>query len=395
MERRTEILRSNRALALLFLLLAGTICNGMIVPFMPFYIVEGLGGEPWKISLYSGAVVLLTVLVNRQSGRLLDNGAPFRPFLVGSAVALMVACAAAYLVPSYWTVLVICSVGFGLSSTFMAVMFTLGHKFADQSGVDSARFNAYLRATTSTAWMIGPALTFTLVDNVGLSEVFLAVLVFGAVRLLTSILAVPKDLVGGKDQDRTEGDADTSFNAPLWQAVAACFLLSLAHSLCFVALPLYYTQEVHLPDFAPGLAFSVKTAVEVLVISTTPFLMERYSKRNILLGAALLALIAIFALSQVSNLTTMILAQVLEGAYYGVYASVGVSFVQGYARGRIGHATSLYVNTLVTTGIIAGPAVGLIGQFFSFKLAIEISAIFALVAVLTFAFTQGRKIRPA
>ncbi|MCI5075765.1 MFS transporter [Oricola sp.] len=379
-----DVFRNRQALSLLLLLLVGTVSNSMIVPFMPYYIVEGLGAEPWRISLYTGAAVLLTVTFNRLTGRWLDEGGRFFPLIAASSVAYMAACLTVYLFPAFWVLVTIGALGFAVSGTFMAVVFTFGRQFADRSGLDASRFNAFLRGTTSTAWMLGPAFAFTLVDGIGPHQVFAAAFLIGAIRLVAGLWAVPRTFAGGQDTPAAGANAAGGINTALWQALSACFLLSLAHSLCFVALPLFYTQEVHLPDFAPGLAFSVKTAVEIAIIATTPVMMKRFSHRAILLSASLLALVAIFALWRVTSLPTMIVAQALEGAYYGIYASVGVSFVQSFARNRMGRATSLYVNTIMITGVVSGPAVGLLGQFFSFRTAIGLSSICVLMAIVAF-----------
>lgn len=384
-----KIFEDRRGYSILFLLLVGTISNSMIGPFMPYYIIEGLHEPSWKISVYAALGMTLTVVFNRLIGRRLDSGGAFFPYIAASSVAYLVSCLAVYLFPNFLTLLFVTSVGFGLSRTFMAVMFTLGRRFADEANVEGARFNAFLRATTSTAWMIGPALAFTVTDQLGIQNVFLFAFALGALRLLVAVWSVPRDMAGSGKQKAPDDTAD-AFNAALWKAALACFFLSLGHSICMVALPLFYTQEVGLPAYAPGLALSVKTATEIVFISSTPLLMRRFSERNILLANAFLALLAIFALSQVWDIRSMIAAQVLEGAYYGIYASVGVSFVQSFARGRMGHATSLYVNTLMVTGILSGPIVGMIGQFFAFHNAVQLAMVAVAIAIVVLFVTRER-----
>jgi MFS transporter, SET family, sugar efflux transporter len=374
---------------ILLLLLVGTISNAMIAPFMPYYIVEGLKEAPWTISVYAALRITLTVLFNRLIGRWLDEGARFIHFIVMSSVAYVAACLAIYLFPSYLTLICFATLGFGVSGTFMTVMFTLGRQFADEANVDGSRFNAFLRGTTSTAWMLGPALAFTVADRLGIQNVFLFALALGALRLAVALWTVPPDLAGVQ-KDRPQDSAADAFNAALWKAATACFFISLGHSICMVALPLFYTKEVGLPTYAPGLALSVKTATEIVAISSTPFLMRRFSQRNILLATACLALVAVFALASVWNLASMVFAQILEGAYYGIYASVGVSFVQSFARGRMGQATSLYVNTLTVTGILAGPIVGLIGQFIRFQNAVECASVTIVIAMVVLWVTRER-----
>jgi len=51
-------------------------------------------------------------------------------------------------------------------------MFSLGGVLAAQQSLDRPRMNAYMRATTSTAWMMGPAFTFFIADLYGGPTVF-------------------------------------------------------------------------------------------------------------------------------------------------------------------------------------------------------------------------------
>ncbi|MEL7416178.1 MAG: MFS transporter, partial [Pseudomonadota bacterium] len=101
----------------LSLLFVGTLCGSMIVPFMGYFIVEGLGREPWTISLYAGSVALIVVMINRHFARRMDGGA--RPFpLIGVAVGgSVVASTALVVAPGFWTVMTFGVLGFSASAS--------------------------------------------------------------------------------------------------------------------------------------------------------------------------------------------------------------------------------------------------------------------------------------
>lgn len=65
----------------------------MIVPFMEFFLVEGLGREPWVIGVYAGAVAMIVVVLNKRFARAMDAGVPaFRMVgvaAIGSFVAII------------------------------------------------------------------------------------------------------------------------------------------------------------------------------------------------------------------------------------------------------------------------------------------------------------------
>ena len=163
-------------LSFLLLLFSGTLCSAMIIPFMGYFLVEGLGYKPWIISVYSVFAVGLTLIVNRQFSRRIDSGDRVFPLVGFAALGYVVAATALSLSPALWTVLTFGVVGFGISSSAVSTMFSLGGSLAERHGMERSRFNAHMRATTSTAWMVGPALTFLIADLIDIQSVFFAAL---------------------------------------------------------------------------------------------------------------------------------------------------------------------------------------------------------------------------
>ncbi|MEO1680336.1 MAG: MFS transporter [Pseudomonadota bacterium] len=369
-------------LPFLLLLFCGTICSAMIVPYMAFFLVDGLGHEPWMISVYSALAVCLTLTANRQFARLIDNGARVFPLVGAAAIGYMLAALSLSLVPKLWTILTLGVVGFGLSSSAVSTMFSLGGSLAERQEIERSRFNAYMRATTSTAWMIGPAVTFLIADQVGAEAVFYAALGLSFVWVGLWWLGLPRDVAAPAKPKAGAAAFTTNASKGLWLAAAFVFCLSLAHSLTFSSLPLFYVREVGLPGFAPGVAFSIKTFVEVIAIFSTPTIIARFGMRPALIATTLLAVITIQLLASVQSFSQMLFGAALEGLYYGIYASLGISYVQSFAEDRPAHATAIYWNTLMVTGLLAGPAVGFIAQAYDFQTVVQVASAIAFCAAV-------------
>ena len=158
------------------------------------------------------------------------------------------------------------------------------------------------------------------------------------------------------------------------------FCLSFAHSITFSALPLFYVQEVGLPGYAPGLAFSMKTFVEVIAIFSTPMIIARFGLRNALLATTGLAVVTIQVLATVQSFPQMLFGAALEGLYYGFYASLGISYVQSFSEDRPARATAIYWNAIMVSGVLAGPVVGSVAQAFDFQTVVRIASVAALIA---------------
>ncbi len=368
----------------------------MVVPFMAFFLVEGLGREPWIISIYSVIAVALTVTVNRRFARFIDSGRRVFPLVGMACASYLIAALSLSIAPTLATVMTIGVVGFGLSSSAVSTMFSLGGSLAERHGVNRSRFNAYMRATTSTAWMIGPAIAFFVADQFSPAAVFRLCFASAIIWLLLWSLALPKDITAQSKNMSLNTSTKEGSRTALMAAAAFVFCLSSAHSLTFSALPLFFVREVGLPGYAPGFAFSVKTFVEVFAIFATPFLITRVGLRASLLATTLLAVVAIQFLASVTTFPQMVFGAALEGLYYGFYASLGISYVQSFAEDRPAQATAIYWNTLMVSGLLAGPAVGFIAQVYDFHavllVASGVAAFAALVLLIGTRYSQNRAV---
>ena len=117
--------------------------------------------------------------------------------------------------------------------------------------------------------------------------------------------------------------ADTAL--PIAGAFVGC--LAAAHFLTFNALPLFFVREVGLPGYAPGNAFSVETALEIMAIATTPLLIARFGLRRSVVGTTTLAVGAILFRASVQSYRQMLLGAALEGLYYGLFSTLAIGWV--------------------------------------------------------------------
>jgi len=186
---------------------------------------------------------------------------------------------------------------------------------------------------------------------------------------------------------------------PLWLAATVCFFFALAHTLCAASLPLYYIRDVDLPTYAPGVSLAIKCFVEVVSMSLSPWLMKRVGQRHALYLASLVGILAFGVLYNASSLTWMVAGASLEGLYYGTFAAVGMTFVQGFARGRIGRATALYMNSLFLGSMAGTTGMGVVASVYGFR-AVIMAATLSMIAAgamlfLTRATDQATAAQPS
>jgi SET family sugar efflux transporter-like MFS transporter len=373
---------NSRIISFLLLLFVGTVCNSMAVSFMGFYIVESLGQAPWKISVYTGFFAAVVILSNRAFAKRMDQGANPFPMIGLAAGAYLLAALAVSVSPDFATISTAGVVGFGIGSSVMSTMFSTGTVIADRTGVKRSTFNAYMRATTSTSWMVGPALSFTVADRFGAEVVFQCALAIALLWLILWWGTAPRDAASASAQTSQAEPQKAAANPELWPAILFVFCLALAHSLTFSALPIFFVKEVGLPGYAPGAAFSLKTFVELFAIFATPYLIVRFGLRTSLLSTALLAIIAILVLATVQSFPHMLIGAALEGIYFGLFSTLAISYVQSLSQDRPAHATAIYWNTMMITLVVAGPAAGLIAQVANFQTVIFAGSACAVVSVI-------------
>jgi len=374
-----------QAVVILLLQFSQSLGISALVPLMSFFIIDGLKAEPWQVGFYTGLVMPLTLFANRWAGERLDRGFAVRRLLSISVAAYLAVSALLTQVSSLAMLIVLVAPLMSLANMGSGTIFTFGRLYAERQELDIARFNSWLRMTVSLAWMIGPALSFSLVASFGFAAAFLGALAVGLVYLALWFLTVP---TGFRAPPRTTRKTDRDgVNWGLLVAGATCLGFVITNSLFVSAMPLYFVRETGLPGSTPGLSLSVKCLLEIFVIFGSVRLAERIGTRQVLMLAACLAAASMLLFAEVSALWQVLVISVLEGTYYGLFAGVAISFVQSFAPDRPGRATAVYMNSLFLGGMIGSVSMGFIASAADFRTVLFVAASSSLAALITLVAT--------
>jgi MFS transporter, SET family, sugar efflux transporter len=366
--------------AVLILLLQFTNSLGVsaLVPMMSFFIVEGLGAEPWQIGLYTGLVMPLTLVANRWAGERLDHGFPVKRLLLISVCAYITLSALLTQTSSLMVLIALVAPLMSLSNMGAGTIFTFGRLYAERAELDVVQINSWLRMTVSLAWMVGPALSFALVAEFGFHVAFSGAFVISLLYLSLWHFAVPKGFRSNGIK-KTTGIPDTT-NWGLLIAGLICLGFVITNSLFVSAMPLFFVLETGLPTSTPGLSLSVKCLIEVFVIFGSVRLANCFGIRPVLLFSASLAATSMVLFAQVTEVWHALTISVLEGTYYGLFAGVAISFVQSFAPDRPGRATAVYMNSLFLGGMIGSVSMGFIASVTDFRTVLYVAAFSSLIA---------------
>ncbi len=376
----------------LVLVFVGSFSNAATVPFMGLFIIEDLQKSPMMISVYSLVATVLAVAANRFVGHKIDQGWDIRKLLFASILAYLAAMSSLLFVTSYWTLVTMFAACLAIANTAIGTILSFARFYADQSHLDSAWFNSRVRAMMSLAWMVAPALCFALASVYGHMIVFQLAVAIGCVWLVVWSITLKQPFrrthPAHQDSAAASAAAASNFNFPLWAATVACFFIALGNSLALSSAPLFMIKEVHLPDYAPGLAITVKCFFEVVVILGTPGLLKKMGARNAMILASLMAVVCYGYLSTITSLAEMSIASAIEGTYFGIFAAVSISFMQSFARGFIGNAMALYTNSMFLSGLVGGSLMGIIASYSDYRTAVLSASLAAVAGIITLVATR-------
>ncbi len=370
---------SLRAYLILGLLLIGNAATSSVITIMGYYIVTDLSMAPWAISVYTVIVTAVSIGLNKWFGNLIDNGADVRRLLL---FAVLSYCCASLLLNfgvSYIWLLVLIAPLFALANSSLSVMYTFGRLYAERQHFDVPRFNAFLRMSTSTGWIFGPSIAFGILGLWGIKASFLASLILGLLWVCVWAITLPDEF---RHTVPTAAKSNRSGAVPIKLRIAAvaCVCFAATNVLFTASMPIYLIDEVGLPEFSPGMSFAIKCVVEIPVIYWAALLAARWGDQIVLMFSALLGFVVMLLMTTVNSVSMLAAYAVLEGVYYGLFAGTTVGFMQSFANGRMGRATSIYMSSLFIGGMIGTISVGIVASVYGFIGSIYLSAFTACLA---------------
>ncbi|WP_327210784.1 hypothetical protein [Rhizobium leguminosarum] len=354
---------------------------------MGFYVLSELGMTPMFMSGYAAISIPISILTTTIFGRLIDRSVHGGALLTLSSLAYMCGCLSLMVRPEYSTVLLAGVAWFPVASAATSTTFALAFHNVAQGSDDRLSTGSRLKAANSIGWMIGPAAAFGIHGMFGSPVVFATLfgagVVWGVLILTTVVLRGTARI-----QTPTARPAVRRPSPAIVTGLLVCGLFSAAHSLCSVALPLYVTQELALPSYAPGAAFTVKVFAELVVITLTPGVIRTFGVEAALFasGTASIAAFAIFLTA--GSVPAVLAGAVVEGCYYGLFSATSLSYMQGLSDSRHGTNTARYMNSVVIGSLVASPTVGLVAQWSNFGVAIALAAAVMTGALIILAFAS-------
>ncbi|RMI12879.1 MFS transporter [Cellulomonas triticagri] len=378
-------------------LACAVLANSAMVPLMPYLLATRFGWELWQVGLYSLAVTVTTILLNRRASALVDRGTSGVLLCAVGGAAQVVAGVAAVAALSHVGFLLLVVPALAAGGATVPVFYAMGRTAVVAAGRDATRFNSVLRVATSAGWVLGPAASFALLGSTGAQTALWAVSA-AALAALVVLLLVRRRVEAvragatGQVPGAVERPArpDEAVRRRVRSAVTLVFLLSFAHIATTTSLPLLLVEHASVPERATGAVVAMKAFVEMAAILLAPWVLARVSPRMTVLGCAVVAVLAYVTYLLADGWGLAIAASVLEGGYYGLFAAVGLTWVQSLSPDRVGWTTGASMSGIYTGVLLASPISGLVASAWLPGITVLSMAAAGAAAIVAATATAGR-----
>lgn len=357
--------RANAHRLVATVLFISVVANAALVPLMPYLLATRAGWPLWQVGMCSASVTAVTIVVNTITSRLVDRGVSLLLICAigGTSQALAGLFAGLALLGPAGLVPLVITLGAG--GSVVPVFYAMGRQVGETSGADPARVNAELRVSTSAGWIVGPGLSFWVLgrsSDIAALGLVAALGVTGVVALLLvrSTVRSPR----GPDAHPPPAEAVDEFsgaNVKLRVAVVVVALFSFTHIVTTTSLALLMVEAKGVAEPAAGWVLGFKSAVEMGAILLSRRFLARFSATRILQVCAGIAVVAYLLYFLLSGWAVLVPAGV-EGFYYGLFAAVGLTWVQSIDERRVGRTTGAYMTGIYTGALLGSPISGVVAS---------------------------------
>ncbi len=146
----------------------------------------------------------------------------------------------------------------------------------------------------------------------------------------------------------------------------ACTLMWTANSMYLINMPLYVVHELRLPERLAGILMGAAAGLEIPIMLLAGLAAKHCGKRRLMRGAVVAGVLFYCGLLFITGSWQLIALQLLNAAFIGVLAGIGMLYFQDLMPGQAGAATTLFTNTTRVGWIIAGSIAGAVAEIWNY-----------------------------
>lgn len=346
------------------------------LPFGSLFLTSEIKVTPFQLGFFLIVSPVAQVVASTIMGRLSDGRVQRRYLLAAGGVAGAIGYGLFAVLRDYWFLLGTSVVFIAITGALLPQLFAYGRQVSQGPSM----VVSVLRTLLSVAWVAGPPVAALLVAKTGWIGLFAstAVLQLG-VAVLALTLPVPSARVEVKAEEAAGSTGGTMV------VVSAAFLfLQGAVGLAVSGLPLFITTELHGTAGDAGIAMGLCAALEIPMMLWFGSLANRMSQHRLVLIGATIALGYHGLMVFTDSIWQVMAAQLLHATVISLIMGVGITYFQSLDPGRPGHATTMFSNTQIVGGMVAGALLGVSQQLgfrwvYGFSLAMSVAGLALLL----------------
>lgn len=376
--------KDKTALLFVFTAFVTGLCGAFFYPLSSLFIVEELGAAPMMLSVYMVIAIVSSVVVSQLLARQSDRNWPRKTILIVSLSCYLVTVVSFIFVRDYWLAVAIATVFGSVSGASFGQLFALGREYGDRYVKDSTTFLSTMRAGIAIAWVFGPPAAFILKASYGFSAAFIVSAVVVSLAIWVIIKYLPSSVVV---KETKEEESHPSISVPdgvsamvvLYCVIVVCTFA--ANNLYITSMPLYLSQELKVDPSWLGLLFGAAAACEIPVMLSAGKMAEKFGAIKVMTLGVAIGCVFYLMMMLNTSFSAMLAAQLLNGFYIGVCATLGMVVLQDMMRDRLGTASTLFSSMMNIAMLVASLSVGFVGEWFNYYSTLYVSLVSSLIAL--------------
>ncbi|WCP69676.1 sugar efflux transporter [Vibrio tubiashii] len=372
-------------IALLFIFTAFVtgLCGAFFYPLSSLFIVEQLGASPMMLSLYMVLAVVSSVVVSQLLAAQSDKNWQRKTILVVSLTCYLVTVVSFIFIRDYWMGVTIATLFGSFGGAAFGQLFAMGREYADDNVEDSTIFLSTMRAGIAIAWVFGPPIAFMLKASFGFGAAFSTSAVIVAVGILVIMFFLPSCKTAAEELEEDLTKPSSKGKGGLISLYCLVLVVAFgANNLYITSMPLYLSQELQVDPNWLGFLFGAGALCEIPVMLWAGRLSEKVGTVKLLLMGIASGTLFYAVMLTNTSFEAMLAAQLLNGFFIGICATLGMVVLQDMMRDRLGTASTLFSNMLNISMLVASLSVGVVGELYNYYSTLYVSLGGTLAALI-------------
>ncbi|GEK14207.1 MFS transporter [Aliivibrio fischeri] len=333
------------------------------------------------LSLYMTLAVSSSVIVSQFIAKHSDTHWNRKTILIVSLASYLILVASFTVIRDYWLAITMAVVFGSVSGASFGQLFALGREYGDRHVANSTSFLAKMRAGLAIAWVFGPPAAFMLKAQFGFSAAFAVSAITVSIAILIIAKFIPDNVVTKEERTATVVE-----HKPLGRMVVLyCFIIVCAFSannLYITSMPLYLSQELQVDVSWLGLMFGMAAACEIPVMLGAGKMADKLGTTRVMTLGVISGAMFFLVMLSTTSFTGMLIAQILNGFFIGVCATLGMVALQDMMKDRLGTASTLFSNMLNISVLVSSVMVGVVGELYNYYSALYLCFVGAVIAAV-------------